>query len=199
MKMKSILSRLIMVCAACMFLAASRSQSSNKPTEEISMAMVSFHYMVDDVDTAIEFYTKLTELASVRYLIDDARASVDFYTLHLGFAFNLIDGPIGVTNGRARAIVAAVVGLISLVVGGLALARSAGRIGAGNGRAGAIVALALGLIGMALSVAHLGSSTGGFGTGSGRAGAIVALVLGQIGMNLGGLALARSRRSRSAA
>jgi hypothetical protein len=61
------------------------------------------------------------------------------------------------------------------------------------------VALALGLIGMVLSVAHLGSSTGGFGSGGGRAGAIVALVLGQIGMNLGGLALARSRRSRSAA
>src|SRR5262245_9534060 len=76
-------------------------------------------------------------------------------------------------------------------------ARSAGRIGAGAGRAGAIVALALGLIGVVLSVAHLGSSTGGFGTGSGRAGAIVALVLGLIGMNLGGLALARSRRFRS--
>jgi hypothetical protein len=70
-------------------------------------------------------------------------------------------------------------------------------IGNGNGRAGAIVALVLGLIGMVLSVVHLGSSTGGFGTGSGRAGAIVALVLGLIGMNLGGLALARSRRSRS--
>ena len=59
------------------------------------------------------------------------------------------------------------------------------------------MALVLGLIGMVLSVVHLGSSTGGFGTGSGRAGAIVALVLGLIGMNLGGLALARSRRSRS--
>ncbi|MGH9935670.1 MAG: DUF6223 family protein [Blastocatellia bacterium] len=164
MKMKSILSGLIVVCAACMFLAASCSQASN-----------------------------------VRYLIDDARASVDFYTIHLGFAVDLTEGVIGITNGRARAIVAAVVGLISLVVGGLALARSAGRIGAGNGRAGAIVALALGLIGMVLSVAHLGSSTGGFGAGSGRAGAIVALVLGLIGMNLGGLALARSRRSRRAA
>jgi len=60
------------------------------------------------------------------------------------------DGAIGITNGRARAIMAAVVGLISLVVGGLALARSAGRIGTGNGRAGAIVALVLGLIGMNL-------------------------------------------------
>jgi hypothetical protein len=40
---------------------------------------------------------------------------------------------IGVTSGRARAMVAAVVGLISLIIGGLAWARSAGRIGAGNG------------------------------------------------------------------
>ena len=55
----------------------------------------------------------------------------------------------------------------------------------------------LGLIGMVLSVVHLGTSTSGFGTGGGRAGAIVALVLALIGMSLGGLALARSRRSRS--
>jgi len=104
---------------------------------------------------------------------------------------------VGMTSGRAQALVAAVVGLISLVIGGLALARSAGRIGTGNGRVGAIVALVLGLIGIVLSVVHLGNSTGGFGTGGGRTGAIVALVLGLIGMNLGGLALARSRRSRS--
>jgi len=112
---------------------------------------------------------------------------------HLGFAADAI----GITSGRARAVVAAVMGLISLVIGGLALARSADRIGTGSGRAEAIVALVLGLIGMVLSVVHLGASTGGFGTGGGRAGAIVALVLGLIGMNLGGLAFARSRRSRS--
>src|SRR5215813_2798453 len=99
MKMKNILSGLIVVCAACIFLAASCSQASNKP-------------------------------------------------IHLGLAVNITDGAIGITSGRARALVAAVVGLISLVVGGLALARSSGRIGVGNGRAGAIVALALGLIGM---------------------------------------------------
>ena len=156
------------------------------------MTTVSVRYVAD---SAIEFYTELTELASVRYLIDDARAVVDFYTAHHGFTVAPTAGAI--TNGRARALVAAVVGLISLVVGGLALARSAGRLGTGNGRAGAIVALVVGLIGMVLSVVHLGSSTGGFGSGSGRAGAIVGLALGQIGINLGGLALARSRRSRS--
>src|SRR5215813_12571904 len=129
MKMKSILSGLIVVCADCMFLAASGSQASNKPTEETPMATVSVRYIVDDVDTAIEFYTKLTELASVRYIIDDAREALDFYTIHLGFAVDLADGAIGITNERARALVTAVVGLISLVIGGLALARSAGRIG----------------------------------------------------------------------
>lgn len=108
-----------------------------------------------------------------------------FQATHLSFAVD----PGAITSGRARSLVAAVVGLISVIIGGLTLAR--------NGRAGAIVALALGLIGMVLSVVHLGMSTGGFGTGSGRAGAIVALVLGLIGMNLGGLALARSRRSRT--
>jgi Family of unknown function (DUF6223) len=77
-----------------------------------------------------------------------ACAAVDFYTTRLGFTVDPTAGAI--TNGRARALVAAVVGLISLVIGGLALARSAGRIGSGGGRAGAIVALALGLIGMNL-------------------------------------------------
>ena len=97
------------------------------------------------------------------------------------------------TAGRTRALVGAVIGLTSLIIGGLALARSAKN----SGRTLGIVALILGLIGVVLSVVHLGASTGGFGTGSGRAGAIVGLVLGLIGVNLGGLALARSRRARN--
>lgn len=117
-----------------------------------------------------------------------------FNTNHLGFIFDVPAGAI--TSGRARALVGAVVALISLIVGAVALARSKARNG--NGRAGAIVALALGLIGMILSVVHLATSTGGFGTGSGRAGAIVGLVLGLIGTSLGGLAMARSRRTESA-
>ena len=149
MKMKSILSGLIVVCAGCLFLAASCAQASNRLTGETPVATDNVRYLVDHADTAIEF-SKLIELASVRYLIDDARATVDFHTIHLGFVVALTDGAIGFTSGRARAIVAAVVGLISLVVGGLALARSAGRIGTGNGRAGAIVALVLGLIGINL-------------------------------------------------
>ena len=89
---------------------------------------------------------------------------------------------------------AAAVSLISLIIGGLALARAAGRIGIGNARIGGILALVVGAIGLVLSGVHLAGSTG-FGTGGGRAGAIVALVLGLIGMILGGIALARSRAS----
>lgn len=114
------------------------------------------------------------------YLVGDAHSAV-------GFAVDVPPG--AMTAGRARSLVGGIVSLISVIIGGLALSRSAGRAG--------IVALALGLIGMILSVIHLGTSTGGFGTGGGRAGAIVALVLGLIGVNLGGLTLARSRRSRS--
>ena len=117
------------------------------------------------------------------------RAGLAFYDV------SVAAGGIGTTPGRRRAIVAAAVGLISVVIGGLALARSAGRIGTGSGRLGAVVALVVGLIGLALSGLHLAGSTGGIGTGSGRLGAIVALVVGLIGMVLGGLALARSRRT----
>ena len=113
---------------------------------------------------------------------------------HFGF---LVDPSAGeITSGRARSLVGVVVGLISVVIGGLARARAC-RTGAGNGRAGAIAALVLGFIGVILSVVHLATFTGGFGTGSGRAGAIVAIVLGLIGMSLGGFAVARSRRSHS--
>jgi hypothetical protein len=50
MKMKSILSGLIVVYAACMFLAVSCSQASDKLTEEPPLAIVSVRYIVDDVD-----------------------------------------------------------------------------------------------------------------------------------------------------
>ena len=59
-------------------------------------------------------------------------------------------GGYGPGSGRFGAIVAAVVGLISVGIGGLVLTRSADGFGTGNGRAGAIVALVVGLIGMNL-------------------------------------------------
>lgn len=97
-----------------------------------------------------------------------------------------------ITSGRAQALVAMLIGVISVVIGGLSLARPA----AGKGRAGrAIAALIAGIIGVGLAALRLASS-GAIGTGSGRLGAIVALLLGVIGAALGGLALARARRAR---
>ena len=56
----------------------------------------------------------------------------------------------GSTPQRLWAAAVAVLGLGSVIIGGLALRRSAGRISPGNGRRGAIVALVAGLIAMAL-------------------------------------------------
>jgi hypothetical protein len=100
------------------------------------------------------------------------------------------------TPERMAASVAAVVGLIGAVVGGLALARSAGRNGTGTGRRGAaIVALVLGPIGLVIGGLVVATADGGLGTGNGLGGGVVAMVVGLIGMTLGGLALARSRRT----
>ena len=98
----------------------------------------------------------------------------------------------GITPGRIAALLAGLVGLISVGIGWWALVRSARHIN--SGRIMAMVALVVGLTGMLLSGLHLARATGDFGTGSGRAGTIVGLVVGAIGMVLGGRALARSRR-----
>ncbi|MFI7638063.1 DUF6223 family protein [Nonomuraea sp. NPDC049400] len=99
------------------------------------------------------------------------------------------------TAGRLWSLVAALLGLIGVVVGGLALARSAGRIGTGNGRRGAIVALAAGLAGLVIGGLVVAAAEGGPGTGYGIVGGFMALAVGLIAMALGGLALARSRRA----
>jgi Family of unknown function (DUF6223) len=101
----------------------------------------------------------------------------------------------GLTPRRFWATAAAGLALVGVVIGGLALRRSAGRIGTGTGRLGAIVALAAGLIALVNGGLNLAMATGGPGTGNGVVGGAVALVLGLIGMALGGLALARSRRT----
>jgi uncharacterized protein DUF6223 len=99
------------------------------------------------------------------------------------------------TPGRIAASMAAVVGLIGAVIGGLALARSAGRIGTGDGRRGAITALVLAPISLVIGGLVVATAEGGLGTGHGLGGGIVAMIVGLIGMALGGLALARSRRT----
>ena len=100
-----------------------------------------------------------------------------------------------ITPERIAASAAALVALIGAVIGGLALARSAGRIGNGNGRRGAIVALVLGPIGLVVGGLVVATADGGVGTGHGLAGGVVAITVGLIGMALGGLALARFRRA----
>ena len=101
----------------------------------------------------------------------------------------------GPTPRRLWATAVAVLGLGSVVVGGLALRRSAGRFGTGNGSRGAVVALVAGLIAAVNGGLNLAVATGGLGSGNGVAGGGAALVLGLIATVLGGLALTRSRRS----
>lgn len=93
----------------------------------------------------------------------------------------------GITAGRARSLVTAAAGLISLIVGWRARARAAGSAGAG--RSGAITAMVLGLICVIFSIVQLSTTPGGFGTGGGKAGAIVAALLGIAGIIFSGLAL----------
>jgi hypothetical protein len=102
----------------------------------------------------------------------------------------------GLTARRLWATTFVVLALVGVIIGGLALRRSAGRIETGNRRMGAIVALVAGLIAMVNGGLNLAIATGGPGTGNGVVGAAVALVLGLIAMALGGLAQARSRRTR---
>jgi hypothetical protein len=113
-------------------------------------------------------------------LVSVQQAAVDAYTL---------------TADRLWATTAAALALVGVLIGGLALARSAGRIGTGNGRMWAIVALVAGLIAVVNGGLVLATADGGPGTGNGVVGAMVALVLGVIGMVLGRQALTRSRRS----
>jgi hypothetical protein len=94
---------------------------------------------------------------------------------------------IGMTSGRLSSMIGALVGLISVVCGALALRPSSG---IRFKKRGAMIGLVGGLICIVLSIAHLVRATGDLGTGSGKLGAIVAMVLGVTGMVLGGLAMA---------
>jgi hypothetical protein len=97
----------------------------------------------------------------------------------------------GPTVRRLWAGTVAVLALVGVVIGGLALARPASRFGTAPGRLAAIVA---GLIAVVNGGLVLAVATGGPGTGNGVVGGAGALVLGLIAMALGGVALARSRR-----
>jgi hypothetical protein len=100
----------------------------------------------------------------------------------------------GLTPRRLWATTAAVLALVGVVIGGLALARPASRFGTASGRLGTSVALVAGLIAVLSGGLNLAVANGGPGTGNGVVGAAGALVLGLIAMAVGGLALAGSRR-----
>ncbi|GAA2906887.1 DUF6223 family protein [Streptosporangium fragile] len=138
---------------------------------------------------------------SVRHLLAAAAAALPgVFGLATPAAAHVLAQPADVsaytlTAGRLWSLVAALLGLAGVVIGGLALARSAGRIGTGTGRRGAVVALVAGLAGAVIGGLVVAAADGGPGTGYGIVGGFVALAVGLIAMVLGGLALARSRRT----
>jgi len=101
----------------------------------------------------------------------------------------------GVTPRRLWATVAAMLALVGVVIGGLALAHPVTRFRIASGRRGGILALLVGLLAALNGGLNVAIATGGPGTGNGVVGGAAALVLGVIGMAIGGLALARSGRS----
>jgi Family of unknown function (DUF6223) len=102
-------------------------------------------------------------------------------------------GAYTLTFDRIWATAAALLALVGVVIGGLALGRSHRRIGNG-GRKGANVALVAGLLAAVLGGLNLAVADGGPGTGNGVVGGAAALVLGLLAAVLGGLVVARSRR-----
>ena len=101
----------------------------------------------------------------------------------------------GLTPRRLWATTVAMVALVGVVIGGLALARPANRFGTASGPLGAIVALVAGLIAVVNGGLNLAVANGGPGTGNGVVGGAAAFVLGLIALAIGGLALARCRRT----
>ena len=137
---------------------------------------------------------------SVRYLLTAAAALLGGFGPATPAAAHVLAQPAsayGWTPERIWGFAAALLALVGVVIGGLALARSAGRIGNGNGNEGrgAIVALVAGLIAVVNGGLVVVTADGGLGTGNGIAGGYLALALGLIAMVLGGLAQARSRRT----
>src|SRR5438876_1294315 len=99
----------------------------------------------------------------------------------------------GLTPRRLWATTVAVLALVGVGIGGLALARPASRFGTASGRLGAIVALVAGLIAVVNGGLNLAIANGGPGTGNGVVGGAAAFVLGLIALAIGRQALARCR------
>ncbi len=101
----------------------------------------------------------------------------------------------GVTPRRLWATTVAMLAVIGVLIGALALVRPASRFGADSGRLGATMALVAGLFAAVNGWLNLAMAKGGPGTGNGVVGGAAAFVLGLVALALGGLALARSRRT----
>jgi hypothetical protein len=99
----------------------------------------------------------------------------------------------GPTSRRLWATTAGALSLVGVVVGGLALSRSARRVG-NSGRLGAMVALVTCPVAAINGLLVLAVANGGPGSGNGVVGGAGALVLGVIGTALGALALRSSLR-----
>jgi hypothetical protein len=99
----------------------------------------------------------------------------------------------GLTARRLWASMAAMLGLLGVIVGVTALSRRGSRLGTAAQRLALIVALVAGLIAVINGGLNLAVATGGPGSGNGVVGAAAALVLGVIALILGGLGLARRR------
>jgi hypothetical protein len=96
--------------------------------------------------------------------------------------------------GRVTAIVAALLGLLGVVVAGWSLAHREQRRGEQVHRPG-LMALSVGALAVVLGVVVVASADGGLGTGSGLGGGLVAALIGVVAMVLGGLVVRRHSRT----
>lgn len=100
----------------------------------------------------------------------------------------------GFTLRRLWATAAAVVALVGVSIGGMAMYRADRRFG-NHGRRGSIVAIVAGVVAGINGAMNLAVASGGPGTGNGVVGGAAAFVLGLTAMALGAVGLARCRRT----
>ncbi|MET9022944.1 DUF6223 family protein [Actinopolymorpha sp. NPDC004070] len=103
-------------------------------------------------------------------------------------------GAYTLTAGRSWAMVAMLLGVAGAATGGLALANRAGTV---TRRRRAVAALVAGSAGTVVGGLVVAAADGGPGTGYGIVGGVMALPVGLAAIVLGGLALARVRRTVS--
>ena len=104
----------------------------------------------------------------------------------------------GPTTRRIWASTAAILALVSVIIGVRTFRQSSVGIKRPNTKIRFLSAILLGLIAVVNAVLNLSIAKGGPGTGNGVVGAAAAFVLGIIGMVFGVLAFARYRRNAKA-